>query len=220
MKRRILIFAMIMALMLPGCTATKTSNDDNETATPTPVKKIELPKVDSSDEQLHIYTKEEKEAIDQMMNNNLGKKILGSSSFILAYYEYYNMQDIELPVVLGMKDEKAEELYGGEWVTVKPDEYLAPSVTSEEGWSYGIMDVKQIREVIDAENSYWVLVAADSTISKSTVGNIKIEDVAEGFNSVERLAIYSARNSGEVCIKLKKGEYVFEQSIIPDWEFY
>lgn len=220
MRRKIIYIMLMVILILSGCTMTQSGNSGNEKVSPTPVKKIELPKVDSSDEQLHIYTKEEKEAIIQMMNNNMGKKILGSSSFILAYYEYYNMQDIELPVVLGMKDEKAEELYGGEWVTVKPDEYLAPSVTSEEGWSYGIMDVKQIREVIDAENSYWVLVAADSTISKSTVGNIKIEDVAEGFNSVERLAIYSARNSGEVCIKLKKGEYVFEQSIIPDWEFY
>lgn len=211
--RRIIYIMLIAALLLPGCSATKTSNDDNETATPTPVKKIELPKVDSSKEAFHIYTENDKESIEALMKNYKGSH---GGSFVLAYYEYYDMLDTSLPIFISLDAEKATEKYGGTWVLAEPD----PDFTevTDTDWAYGILTVKQIKEMYEGEESYEIYLAPDSTVKPVHDGVVRLEDV--GVENFSQLQIYDSRKNGDVEIIIQSDKCIFNQRILEDWEQY
>ncbi len=211
--RRIIYIMLIAALLLPGCSATKTSNAGNETATPTPVKKMELPKADSSKEAFRVYTEKDKEEIIKLSQNYTGAH---GGSFAFAYYEYYDMLDTSLPIVISLDAEKASEKFGGTWVLAEPATDFS-GVTNTD-WSYGIMTVKQIKEMCEGEENYEIYLAPDSTVKPVHDGVVRLEDV--GVEHFSQLQIYDSRKNGDVEIIIQSDKCIFDQRILVDWEFY
>lgn len=227
MKKYIALLLLLMVLTIGGCTKKEENNPSNDVTNEEKVSvseeeagedKLALPIVDSSEEHFYIYSTDEREEIDQLLLN-YGQEFRYSTpgtTFTIAYYDYYDMLDTKLPVVVGMSVSDAVEEFGGDWIPVKDKEKRFSS--GEESFSYGIATVSQIIDMVNDDGNY-VILARDDSVTRKTVDNVQPNDVY-GSYSMERLEIYIYRKTGVVYLVEKDGEYFFESSMFDTWILY
>lgn len=216
MKKYLTLALLLMVLSMAGCSKEdKGASPDNVTEQE---DKLVLPVVDSSEEHFYVYDSATREEIDGLLES-YGKEFLFATpgtTFTIAYYDYYDMLDTKLPVVVGMSVSDAVEEFGGDWIPVKDKEKRFSS--GEESFSYGIATVSQIINMVNEDGNYAIL-ARDDSVTRKTVDDVQIKDVY-GSYSMERLEIYIYRKTGVVYLLEKDGEYLFESSMFDAWILY
>lgn len=222
---KLTIFLLAIFLLLVGCSKEDGGNSD-VTATPetTPTSSVEqtpvIPTVNSSKEEFHVYSEQEKQEINEIAEKYVVTDIKTGAAtiFILAYYEYYGMMDTKLPVVLSMSAEDAKAKYGEDWLELVADYGFAEDEKMDE-WCYGILTAQQISDLLLKDQTIYAYVAKDDTVARKTVDDVDVKEVA-GISSIEHFKIYAMRKDGDVGIYEKAGEYRVTVSMHSSWDLY
>ncbi len=209
--KRIIIVAMILILSMCGCSKEASKDSVLKVEEKNELEK-NIPMADSSKEKWHIYNEEEREEI-----RLLGKKYekyANGSEFILAYYEYYDLQDTKLPVVIGMSYEEAEEKYGGEWIDIICKIRFEESEKMPDEWAYGILSAEQISALVLADEPRYSFVARDLSIPNvaESIDGKTMKEVWGVNSSINSLLIYNYRYCGVISFSFDAEGFVFRRS--------
>ena len=199
MKKKILILMTILIIALTGC-AKEQSEGKTSDIKPTETPWIDIPLADSSEEKWHIYNEEEKAEIRALEEKYTA--YADRSEFILAYYEYYDMMDTQLPVVVGLSSEETKKLFGGEWIDAECRIRYENPEEMPEKWAYGILTAAQVADLVLGDEPQYVYVTQDTSISYNpeSIDERTMEEVWETNSSIVYLQIYEDRCMGTVFL--------------------
>ena len=199
MKKKILILMTILIIALTGC-AKEQSEGKTSDIKPTETPWIDIPLADSSEDKWHIYNEEEREEIRALAEKYI--VYADGSEFILAYYEYYDMMDTQLPVVVGLSSEETKKLFGGEWIDAECRIRYENPEEMPEKWAYGILTAAQVADLVLGDEPQYVYVTQDTSISYNpeSIDERTMEEVWETNSSIVYLQIYEDRCMGTVFL--------------------
>ena len=219
MKKKILILMTILIIALTGC-AKEQSEGKTSDIKPTETPWIDIPLADSSEEKWHIYNEEEREEIRALAEKYI--VYADGSEFILAYYEYYDMMDTQLPVVVGLSSEETQELFGGEWIDAECRIRYENPEEMPEKWAYGILTAAQVADLVLGDEPQYVYVTQDISISNDpqSIDERTMEEVWGTNSSAAHLFIYCYRSGGAVTIFEEDDKLAFRTSLYPMWIHY
>ena len=214
-----LLFMVIIMLAFIGCSKEQPEGEISDVS-PTVTQGVSIPVADSSEEKWHIYNEQERGEIEALAEKY--SEYTYRSGFVLAYYEYYDIMETKLPVIISATSEEAEDLYGGEWIDVECRLQSENSEDLPDEWAYGVLTAKQVAEVVLGDKPRYAFVTQDTSISNiaESIDSRTMKEVWGVDTSVYHLRIYVYRCDGCVSLYQDGEKLVFCEAGYPAIDVY